>query len=162
MAEEMVMAELAVNNINAIVGASGDSAEARFARRPHSWEPRAESDAVLQREVQLIRRQIDEVACSSTWAEDCLYRGVGYAPDFRCKCEACREFFPNRLHPRPVRESDYSADCQIESNEDPEFAEELAKLRNDRPRSGSIFFSRDTKSASHAHSRIIRSSGGKA
>ncbi len=153
------MAELAVNDVNAIVSASGDGAEARLSERPHSWEPRAEADAVLQREVRLIRRQIDEVACSSTWAEDCLYRGVDYAPDFQCKCEACRELFPNRLHPRPVRESDYSADCQIESNEDPEFAEELAKLRNDRARFGSIFISRMAKSVGHSQSRARRSAG---
>ena len=65
-------------------------------------------------------------------------RGADYAPDFRCDCPVCREFFPKRRHPRAARESRYSPDCQIETEEDPEFAEEFARLRNDRPRFGSV------------------------
>jgi hypothetical protein len=107
----------------------------------------------MVRQVRHIRHQIEETACSSTWAEDWLYRGAAYAPDFQCKCLACRTLFPNRRHPRPVRESDYAADCQIETYEDPEFAEELAKLRNDRQRYGSIFISSTTTSGGQSYSR---------
>jgi hypothetical protein len=38
----------------------------------------------------------------------------------------------------------YSLDCQIEADEDPEFAEEFIRLRNDRARFGSVFIGRST------------------
>jgi hypothetical protein len=44
------------------------------------------------------------------------------------------------LHPRSSRESEIAADCQVEGDEDPEFAEEFARLRNDRAKIGSVFF----------------------
>ena len=102
--------------------------------------------AVL-RQLRQIRREIDEKVCSATWAEDCLYRGAEYSPDFTCSCPVCRNLFPNRRHPRPVRESRYSLDCQIESDEDPEFAEEFIRLRNDRARFGSVFIARSLRGA---------------
>jgi hypothetical protein len=101
-----------------------------------------ESETAALRQLRKIRQEIDETVCSATWAEDCLYRGAEYCPDFKCACPVCSGSFPNRLHPRPVRESDYSLDCQVEAGEDPEFAEELERLRNDRPRSGSVFIGR--------------------
>jgi hypothetical protein len=156
------MAELTVISPNTLFDASGAGAEARFAIRRRSEQSRSGADAEMSNQVLQIRRRIDETACSSTWAEDWLYRGVDYAPDFECKCEVCRTLFPNRLHPRPVRETDYSTDCQDETSEDPEFAEELAKLRNDRPRYGSIFVSGGTKSVGHSRSRTMRSFGGNA
>jgi hypothetical protein len=158
----MAMMESVVNNPNIFFDASDGVADATLGRRGHDGEPRPEADASLLRQVGHIRRQIEETACSSTWAEDWLYRGADYSPDFQCKCIACRTLFPERLHPRSVRESDYSADCQIETNEDPEFAEELAKLRNDRPRYGSIFVKGTTKSIGRGYSRSMRSSGANA
>jgi hypothetical protein len=62
-----------------------------------------------------------------------------------------------------VRESNYSLDCQIETDEDPEFAEELARLRNDRPRFGSVFIRGAMKSAGRGgRSRGLKSIGGDA
>lgn len=141
------MAEIAVNNPNIVVDASGGGAE-RPGRPHQSRPPRSEAETALLRQLRHIRRQIEETACSSTWAEDWLYRGAAYAPDFQCACPACRALFPNRRHPRPVRESNYSLDCQVETEEDPEFAEELARLRNDRPRVGSVFI-RAAMTSSH-------------
>jgi hypothetical protein len=133
------MSDLVVNNPNILIDAPPVRGNPKLSRASQFHEPRPEKEASLVRELHQMRRHIEETACSSTWAEDWLYRGAHYAPDFQCKCAACRMLFPDRRHPRPVRESDYSLDCQIESNEDPEFAEELARLRNDRPRYGSIF-----------------------
>ena len=132
------MAELVVNNPNIVIDASNSGAAAKFGRRQHR-EHRPETEVAIVRQLREVRREIEETACSSTWAEDWLYRGATYAPDFQCNCPACRTLFTSRRHPRPVRESNYSVDCQIEANEDPEFAEELARLRNDRPRFGSVF-----------------------
>jgi hypothetical protein len=156
--KELIMAELVVNNPNIVNDALNSRTGAKFGRRL-SQEHRPETDAALVRQLQQIRRQIEETACSSTWAEDWLYRGAAYAPDFQCKCAACRTLYPNRRYPRPVRESDYSADCQVEANEDPEFAEELARLRNDRPRFGSIFVKSGQQGS---HLRKIKSYGGDA
>jgi len=153
------MADLVVNNPNIVVDASNGGAAARLARR-RSREARPEIEAALLRQLRHLRRQIGETACSSTWAEDCFYRGAAYAPDFRCNCPLCRRLFPNRRHPRPVRESNYSVDCQIETNEDPEFGEELARLRNDPNRFGSAFISGATQSPGRL--RGLKSIGGDA
>ncbi|HEX4056221.1 MAG TPA: hypothetical protein VHX86_18325 [Tepidisphaeraceae bacterium] len=137
------MAEIVVNNPNIVVDADSEGeAEGRLGRRHQNRQTRSEPETTLLRQLRHIRRQIEETACSSTWAEDCLYRSAAYAPDFQCACPACRTLFPNRRHPRPVRESNYSLDCQVEAEEDPEFAEERARLRNDRPRFGSVFIGR--------------------
>jgi hypothetical protein len=115
----------------------------------------------LLRQVRQIRREIEETVCSATWAEDCLYRGADYSPDFRCSCPVCRNLFPNRRHPRPVRESQYSLDCQIEVDEDPEFSEEFIRLRNDRPRFGSVFIGRSSgQSGRETFNRAGAASGG--
>jgi hypothetical protein len=114
----------------------------------------------LLRQLSQIRREIEELVCSSTWAEDCLFRGAEYAPDFQCACPVCRSLFPNRRHPRAVRESAYSLDCQVEADEDPEFAEELARLRNDRPRFGSVFIGRSGGHALPHGSAAARGSRG--
>ncbi len=158
-----MMSELVVNNPNMVIDASDSVENGKFGRRRQSSGPRPENEAALVRQLRGIRRHIEETACSSTWAEDWLYRGATYAPDFKCNCQTCRALFPDRLHPRPVRESNYSLDCQIETNEDPEFAEELARLRNDRPRFGSIFISGATDSARFGvHSKKLKSIGGEA
>jgi hypothetical protein len=134
------MAELVVNNPNIVFDASsGDATAGRQGRPRHRCPAGSEAETAILRQLRQIRRQIEDTACSSTWAEDWLYHGAQYAPDFRCACPVCRTLFPSRRHPRPVRESDYSLDCQVETQEDPEFAEELARLRNDRPRFGSVF-----------------------
>ncbi len=154
------MADLAVNNPNIVIDGSNSGAAAKFGRQRQTREPRPETEAALVRQLRQIRRQIEETACSSTWAEDWLYRGAAYAPDFQCNCPVCRKLFPNRRHPRPVRESNYSIDCQIETNEDPEFAEELARLRNDRARFGSVFIGGAMRSIRHrGHSRNVKSYG---
>ena len=126
------MPKVIVNNPNILFESS--SGEAGFAGAALD-----ETDLAAVRLLRQFRQEIEELACSAAWAEDCLFRGARYAPDFRCQCPNCRKFFPNRLHPRPVRESKYSIDCQVETDEDPEFAEEFARLRNDRPRYGSVF-----------------------
>ena len=134
------MPEIVVNNANAVFDAKNDASSRRAGRDVR--EGRSESEAALLRQLRKVRREIEQIACSSTWAEDCLYRGAAYAPDFRCSCPACRTLFPNRRYPRAVRESSYSTDCQVESDEDPELAEELALLRNERVRIGSVFLRR--------------------
>lgn len=130
------MDNLIVNNPNIIVIAQVKSRDGRSRYCPTAPNAR---QAALQRQLREIRREIDALVCSATWAEDCLYRGSDYPPDFRCKCRLCREKFPDRRHPRDARQSEYSIDCQLEAEEDPELAEELQRLRNDRPRSGSVF-----------------------
>jgi hypothetical protein len=137
------MTELVVNNPNRLVDSS---ARGTGGRRPdRAGRAHTEQETAVLRQLSQIRREIDERVCSATWAEDCLYRGVDYLPDFRCSCPVCRNLFPNRRHPRPVRESAYSLDCQIEADEDPEFAEEFIRLRNDRPRFGSVFIGRSSR-----------------
>jgi hypothetical protein len=100
--------------------------------------PVRQSQELLRRQIDEARREVGTVACSSTWAEDCLYRGADYAPDFRCQCAVCRAEYPERLYPRAAMESRYSVDCQVETEVDPELAEDLARLRNDRLRAGSV------------------------
>jgi hypothetical protein len=157
------MPEIVVNNPNIVVDAPSNGDAARFRRRSQNQAPRPQNEMALVRQLRQLRHEIEETACSSTWAEDWLYRGAAYAPDFQCDCPVCRNLFPNRRHPRPVRESRYSLDCQIETDEDPEFAEELARLRNDRPRFGSVFISNATRSAGQGgHSRKSGSYGGDA
>jgi hypothetical protein len=137
------MAELVVNNPNILVDSPVRGVGCRrpgVAGRMHT-----ERETAVLRQVRQIRREIDERVCSATWAEDCLYRGADYLPDFSCSCPVCRNLFPNRRHPRPVRESEYSLDCQIEADEDPEFAEEFVRLRNDRTRFGSVFIARSSR-----------------
>jgi hypothetical protein len=131
------MTRIAVNNPNILIDAQMNEA----ACRDRSGRPRPDSEPAMLRRLREIRREAEGMVCSSTWLEDCLYRGADYAPDFHCACPVCRSLFPDRLHPRPVRESKYSLDCQVETQEDPELAEDLARLRNDRPRFGSVFLS---------------------
>jgi hypothetical protein len=117
--------------------------ETRTARRKRlKAAALSEHDAqseLLRRQIAQIREKIFRIACSSAWAEDCMYRGTEYAPDFHCRCGLCESKFPHRLYPRHSRESRFSIDCQVEVDEDPEFAEEFARLRNDRVRIGSVF-----------------------
>ena len=135
------MSEMTVNNPNIVVNAS--IAGGSGFQRPRQGGPgHSRTQMTLLRQLSQIRREIEGLVCTSTWAEDCLFRGAQYAPDFQCACPVCRSLFPNRRHPRAVRESAYSLDCQVEADEDPEFAEELARLRNDRPRFGSVFIGR--------------------
>ena len=149
------MSELVVNNPNILVDSSATAARISACELRRQGAHTEQETAAL-RQLRQIRREIDETVCSATWAEDCLYRGADYSPDFKCACPACRKVFPNRLHPRPVRESEYSLDCQIEAEEDPEFAEEFARLRNDRTRFGSVFIGR---SASAQHSGAMIAGG---
>jgi hypothetical protein len=159
----MSMAEIVINNPNIVFDAPGSGDAAQRPGRLQDRPPRTEAAAVLARQLREARRQIEEVACTSTWVEDCLYRGAAYAPDFQCACPVCRTLFRDRRHPRPVRESKYSLDCQVEADEDPEFAEELAILRNDRARCGSAFLHGAMKSVSrHGPSRDEKHSGGAA
>jgi hypothetical protein len=139
------MADLVVNNPNILV----DSSIRRMpgARPDRAGKIGGEKELAVLRQLRQVRREVEETVCSSTWAEDCLYRGADYLPDFQCSCPVCRSLFPQRLHPRPVRESRYSLDCQIESEEDPEFAAEFARLRNDRTRRGSVFIARSMREA---------------
>ncbi len=131
------MPKVIVNNPNIVLeSSSGETGFAGAALRSAAID---EGDMAAVRLLRQFRQEIEELACSATWADDCLFRGARYAPDFRCACANCRKFFPTRLHPRPFRESKYSTDCQVETDEDPEFAEEFARLRNDRPRFGSVF-----------------------
>jgi hypothetical protein len=137
------MTELVVNNPNILVDSS---ARGIGCGRPgRAGRTHTERETAVLRQLRQIRREIDKTVCSATWAEDCLYRGADYLPDFRCSCPVCRNLFPNRRHPRPVRESEYSLDCQIEADEDPEFAEEFVRLRNDRTRFGSVFIARSSR-----------------
>jgi hypothetical protein len=142
------MAGLTVNNPNIVVNASiaGGSG---FRRLRRGGPGHSRTQTTLLRQLSQIRREIEELVCTSTWAEDCLFRGAEYAPDFQCACPACRSLFPNRRHPRAVRESAYSLDCQVEADEDPEFAEDFARLRNDRPRFGSVFIRRSGTAQTH-------------
>jgi hypothetical protein len=128
--------------INANTVKESDSEKGQMRKRKRGGKPRSHDDAALIVRIGQIRREIEELVCSAAWAEDCLYRGADYPPDFQCSCAICRTFYPNRRYPRPVRESKYSLDCQVEADEDPEFAEEFARLRSDRPRVGSVFFRR--------------------
>jgi hypothetical protein len=107
----------------------------------------------LHRQIEQIREKIFLIACSAAWAEDCLYRGIEYMPNFRCRCALCRSKFPDRLYPRQARESNVSVDCQVEVDEDPELAEDLANLRNERMRVGSVFLSGERKDRSRAKRR---------
>jgi hypothetical protein len=137
------MTELVVNNPNILV--DSPSRGIGCGRPGRAGRAHTEGETAALRQLRQIRREIDERVCSATWAEDCLYRGADYLPDFECSCPVCRNLFPNRRHPRPVWESEYSLDCQIEADEDPEFAEEFVRLRNDRPRFGSVFIGRSSR-----------------
>lgn len=119
-------------------------------------KPRRPVDEQLKARVEQVRQQVYRTVCSATWAEDCLYRGVAYAPDFRCHCNVCREKFPDRLYPREARQSDYSGDCQLETENDPELAEDLERLRNDRERVGSVFIVRGSEERARMPTRRIR------
>jgi hypothetical protein len=134
------MSKMIVTNPNIVFVSSSKGPNVQVRRD----EPpaRRETEMALARQLRQFREKIDQLVCSATWAEDCLFRGAQYAPDFRCGCPVCRKFFPNRRYPRATRESNYSIDCQIETDEDPEFAEEFARLRNERPRYGSVFAGR--------------------
>lgn len=108
------------------------SRQTRWTRLSH--KSATQRDAVLQ-----LRAEVAQTVCSSSWMEDCLYRGVVYLPDFQCSCALCREHFPHRRHPRQAIQSLISADCQaMHEDLDPDIAEELARLRNDRQRIGSV------------------------
>jgi len=100
---------------------------------------RRAAEQELRHQIEQVRQKLDRLVCSSVWAEDCLYRGAEYVPDFRCSCALCRSEFPQRRYPRQARQSDISVECQVETDEDPELAEDLARLRNDRVRLGSVF-----------------------
>ncbi|MGA3066075.1 MAG: hypothetical protein ABSF29_04425 [Tepidisphaeraceae bacterium] len=139
------MSKQAITIENISNRASALAAETRTARRkrlksivPTEAERRIASEH-LRRQIERIREKIFLVACSAAWAEDCLYRGVEYVPNFRCHCALCRSKYPHRLYPGQARESRVSADCQVEVEEDPELAEDLAALRNERVRVGSVF-----------------------
>jgi hypothetical protein len=138
------MPELVVTNPNILVDAS--LRQAHSGRTIRARRARTEAEAGAVHRLHEIRREVEELVCSSTWAEDCYYRGADYSPDFKCDCPACRNEFPDRRYPRPVRESNYSDDCQLEAEEDPEFAEEISRLRNDRQRLGSVFIARSIDS----------------
>jgi hypothetical protein len=138
------MSQSAISNANIVVEQQ-PPIETRTARRKRlkaSAASQTQSQGeLLCRQIAQIREKIFRLACSSAWAEDCLYRGTDYAPDFRCRCGLCRAKFPNRRYPRAARESTISVDCQVEADEDPELAEDLARLRNERVRIGSVFVS---------------------
>lgn len=140
------MQEMVVNNPNIILDTPDFPGRDR--RGVRAGRAVSEAEAAILRQIRQFRREIEETVCSATWAEDCLYRGENYSPDFRCACPVCRKLFPERLYPRAVRESKYSLDCQVETDEDPEFAEEFARLRNDRPRIGSVIIGRSLGGAS--------------
>jgi hypothetical protein len=137
------MPQPAINNPSIVIEAPAQENETRTARRKR-LKAAAETDPevrgeMLRRQVAHIREKIVRLACSAAWAEDCLYRGTDYAPDFRCRCGLCEVKYPERRYPRQARESNFSVDCQVEADEDPELAEDLARLRNDRLRVGSVF-----------------------
>jgi hypothetical protein len=137
------MSKPAINNANIIIEEHPLTPETRTARRKRLRAQAAEQseaqNELLRRQIDQIREKIFSIACSSAWAEDCLYRGIEYAPNFRCRCLLCEAKFPDRLYPRQARESNISIDCQAEGDDDPELAEELARLRNERARVGSVF-----------------------
>jgi len=142
------MSEMVVNNPNILVDASGEESRGKSpgsAARYRAARPQTDAEAALLRRLRQVRREIEALVCSAVWAEDCLYRGADYDPDFKCNCPVCRALFPDRRYPRAVRESRYSIDCQVETDEDPELAEDLARLRNDRARVGSVFIGHSTR-----------------
>ena len=156
------MPEVIVNNPNIFVDAPAIAVDAPGRRGFHAPGGRLQSEAEtsLLRRLREVRHEIEELTCSATWAEDCLYRGADYVPDFECSCPVCRTVFPHRRHPRDGRESKFSIDCQVETHEDPELAEDLARLRNDRPRIGSVFVGRSTRTFEDG--RLRPSEGGHA
>ena len=97
------MIEMVVNNPNTVNVSPSPKIAPRKRRR--GGKPHSQSDAELMVRIGQMRRDIEELVCSAAWAEDCLYRGADYPPDFQCECAICRAFFPNRRYPRPVRES---------------------------------------------------------
>jgi hypothetical protein len=131
---------MVVSNRNIVVDAKGFRRKSRRTRQrgrgKYTWRA---NEAKLLALIARFRREIEALACSSAWAEDCLYRGVNYVPDFRCACNLCRDRYPKRRFPQPAKESSISIDCQVEAEVDPELAEDLARLRNEPVRSGSIF-----------------------
>jgi hypothetical protein len=135
------MTELVVNNINIVVERRHQRGTRNRGTRNHPAARQASPpvNAQLLQQVGNAAKQLRAISCSSSWMEDCLYRGKEYAPDFRCHCPRCNSKFPDRLHPQPARQSDYSEDCQVEGDEDAEFAEEFSRLRNARLRVGSAF-----------------------
>lgn len=139
------MPQPAITNTNIVVERIPEVVETRTARRKRLKaaaimdDQRQAVHEQLRRQIERIRQEILHIACSSAWAEDCLYRGIDYAPDFRCHCALCESKYPQRLYPRQARESRVSADCQVEFEEDPELAEDFARLRNERLRVGSVF-----------------------
>jgi hypothetical protein len=139
------MSGLAVISSDVILDA--EILETRTARRRRLKSARladpvaSQSRARGRRQIDQLRFQVVQIVCSGAWADDCLYRGAVYFPNFSCRCAHCRLEFADRLYPRQARQSNYSSDCQVEMDEDPEFAEEFAVLRNDRARAGSVFLS---------------------
>lgn len=114
------------------------------ARHAH-WARRARLNAELRdaghqaMAARKLRAEVAQTVCSATWLDDCLYHGAVYQPDFQCACALCRAHFPDRRHPRHSRQSRISSDCQeMHEDLDPDLAEELARLRNDRPHIGSV------------------------
>jgi hypothetical protein len=147
------MPQITVTTSNTFVDAQTAGSRPGQARRGKS---RRSADEHLKQRIQQVRQQVYRTACSATWAEDCLYRGAQYSPDFRCQCTLCRERFPERLYPREARQSDYSADCQLEAENDPELAEDLDRLRNDRERMGSVFIVRGSDERGRVATRQSR------
>jgi hypothetical protein len=136
---------IALSNVNMVVekripGEKPKDRRVRIRAQRAGIPWRSGSDEQLSGQLAKARRTVTATACSSAWAEDCLYRGALYVPDFQCQCRICREKFPQRLYPHSSRQSNISTDCQVEAMEDPEFAEDFARLRNDRARVGSVFF----------------------
>ena len=145
------MSHITVATINISLETDGAGAGGRRRARKRTARP---VDEQLRQRIEQIRQQVSRMVCSATWAEDCLYRGAQYVPNFRCHCALCREKFPERRYPREARQSDYSGDCQLEVEHDPEFAEELERLRNDRERVGSVFIVRHSEERGrHANGR---------
>jgi hypothetical protein len=140
---EIYMSKMTVNNPNILVVAR--TKETPEQQAPLESQLRRNRKLAIIRRIKRARERLEEIACSSTWAEDCLFRGADYVPDFQCKCPLCTAIFRQRLYPRSVRESDYALDCQVECDEDPELAEDLARLRNERLRLGSVFVGRMRK-----------------
>ncbi len=137
--------KMIVNSTNKIISEGSAAAGAQDSRSKRHDAEAPSRGARTRRDVEILRGRILSVVCSGAWADDCLYRGAEYAPDFRCACARCRADFPDRLHPRQARQSALSGDCQVECEEDPELAEDLAKLRSDHVRVGSVFIVRGGK-----------------
>jgi len=139
------MSNLTVTNTNIVVESLQTAKRRKRAKKLAAhcadWG-RAEQQTRLRALAEKFRRHVESIVCSSVWAEDCLFRGANYEPDFRCSCNLCQARFPKRLHPRPVRESAISLDCQAEIEADPDLAEDLRRLRNERERIGSAFVAR--------------------